>query len=129
MKYYFDYNKDDADWPVKHCLNKMLNSFSFPHKVKDLVTGECGGEIDWHILKWSKDVGSDFQVEKYDGFMAYLGHEEHGLSDGEIFCIIPKSKLVSYLKEACDFYGKYQDTTPSDIESLKESIREIGSKA
>ncbi len=113
----------NPEWVIKHCIYRIRTSSYFLAHVEHLIKeGEASGELDWSIHKWDESVGEDYEVEPYEGFMAYVGPGEHGFGFGddkefEAYC--SETELNDYLLEAMEWYCKKNPEQVDEVEKLK----------
>jgi hypothetical protein len=114
----------NPEWVIKHCINKLVTSRRFIAKVELLIKeGEASGELDWSIHKWDESVGEDYEVEPYEGFMAYVGPGEHGFVEVEEFeAYCSETELNDYLLEAMEWYCKKNPEQVDEVEKLKHLL-------
>lgn len=111
----------DPEWVLRHCLNKLVNSPCFINKMERFYEeGYVAGALNWSIQKWSDEVGYEFDVEPYDGYMAYVGGDEHGYGENyEYKSFHDERMFIECLGDALEWYvNKYPDKR-AEIDNLK----------
>lgn len=122
-----NFTYDNQKWVLKYCINLMADSVHFNQKLRDLlIGGETGGEIDWGIHRWAEHSRDDYNVERFDGFRAYLGPDEHGKNiDNDIDVIVSEEELRQYLLIACNWVIKKKPELKTTIEVVMRELQII----
>ncbi|MBU6951353.1 hypothetical protein [Hahella sp. HN01] len=115
---------DDPEWILKHCLYKLFTSPRALEKVDRFIKeGYVAGELNWSIQKWSDEVGEEFEVEPYEGFMAFLGGDEHGYYENDEYSIFHNDEVFySRLASALDWYASKHPEKSDVVDRLKVAM-------
>jgi hypothetical protein len=114
----------DSEWILKHCFNKLFDSERTIIKIQRfLEEGETGGELDWSIQKWSLDVEHFFEVPEYEGYMAYVGAEEHGQDEEEHMSFHTEETVNTYLIKGLEWYLLAHPELTTQIEVIRKKLK------
>lgn len=99
---------------VTNCFIHMLsddtiNLNMFYHLIEN---NGVGGDIDWGVEKWSIDSLTDHGIKGYyDGYLFYIGPEEHGKFDeGEWQVILKKEQIIPFISCIVNYYSNLENS-------------------
>lgn len=99
---------DNDSWTVRNCFVHMLaeDSIDIDAFRRLLENGGVSGDIDWGIEKWNSYSEDDHGIKSYfDGYLFFIGEEEHGLvGKGELQVILNKEEVKPYLISIIEWY-------------------------
>jgi hypothetical protein len=116
-----EFSNSDGMWILKYCLNLMADTSRFIDKLNDLfIKGETGGDIDWGIHRWGELTGVDYGVEKFEGYRAYMGSDEHRQGhDEDIEVYVDEDTIKNHLMHVCDWYVQQHAECSDEIAVLR----------
>ncbi|WP_335954902.1 hypothetical protein [Acinetobacter guillouiae] len=99
---------------VTNCFIHMLSDDNinlniFYHLIEN---NGVGGDIDWGVEKWSVDSLTDHGIKDYyDGYLFYIGPEEHGKFDeGEWQVILKKEQIIPFISCIVNYYSNLENS-------------------